>query len=73
MKILEDYETEAEHAKRFDVDVRTLRRWRNLPNGLPYTKAGCTVLYRLDWTEHWLESHKTQRNPEQSRRGRRAA
>jgi hypothetical protein len=37
MKILEDYETEAEHAKRFDVDVRTLRRWRNLPNGLPYT------------------------------------
>jgi hypothetical protein len=71
MRPLEGFETEAQHAERFEVDPRTIRRWRNQPNGLPFTKAGRTVLCHVDWTIEWLRSNREQRNPA-PKRGRAA-
>jgi hypothetical protein len=56
MKVPSPFETDQEHAGRFEVDVATLRRWRR--EGMPHTKVGRIVLYRADWTRAWLETKR---------------
>jgi hypothetical protein len=63
-----DFETDAEHAAWLNVDPRTLRNWRNRPNGVLYTTAGRTILHKREWTLAWLEARKTIRNPTTERR-----
>lgn len=57
--VLEDGEA---HAERLGVHTRTLRRWRDQPSGLPFTRMGSTILYNPAWTREWLESRRVQRN-----------
>jgi hypothetical protein len=71
------FETAAEHARRFNVTIRTLDNWRNQPaGGLPYTTAGRKILFNVNWTKEWLESRRRVNNPtippERQRRGRAA-
>ena len=74
---LAGFDTEPQHiewlAEEFGRhwDPRTLRNWRNEADGLPYTTAGKTVLYRREWTIAWLESRRTVRNPIRAGRRRR--
>lgn len=69
--MLDGFDTVEEHAKRLDRSVRTIYRMINRPNGLPYTKRGREYLLKPEWTQAWYEAGKTQRNPSQTRRGRR--
>jgi hypothetical protein len=71
MKLSSDFDTEAEHAAWIGKDARTLRRLRQLPDGLPYTTAGRTILYKREWTLAWLEARKTVNNPTPPARARR--
>ena len=68
---IEDYEDAAEHAAWLQTTVRTLRRWVDEPDGLPFTTRGQTRLLKRSWTLEWLEGRRMPRNP--SKRGRRAA
>jgi hypothetical protein len=37
-----------------DRDPRTVRRWLNQPDGLPYTKLGNRILIHLPTAREWL-------------------
>jgi hypothetical protein len=65
------FETKAEHAAWLETTERSIDNWRNLPDGLPYTKKGKTPLFCREWTLDWLASRRRQNNP--SLRRRRAA
>ena len=68
-----DLKDEREHAAWLGCTQRTLRRWRNEPDGLDYTTAGRSVLYKREWTLAWLEKKRTVKNPTvpaKRRRGR---
>jgi hypothetical protein len=69
--MLGGFETEDEHAVTTKRSKRTLKRWTQEPDGLPYTMMGRTRLYKPEWTAQWLEQRKRQNNPsQQPRRGR---
>lgn len=70
MSLLQDYLTRDELAQELKVAARTVARWQDLPDGLPYTEMGGRVLYRRQSVLSWLESRE--RHPNQ-RRGRKAA
>jgi len=58
-----DFEIERDHAAWAGIDPKTLRRYRNRPDGLPYTTAGKVILYKREWTLAWLESRRQVNNP----------
>lgn len=63
-KILSEYIEEAALAAEFDVSTRTIRRYRNLPNGLPHVRLGGRILYHVDAVRKWikaLERHPNRR------------
>src|SRR4029453_10609905 len=62
---LRDYLTKAALAKVFGVSERTLDRWRNAPNGLPFATAGATVLFNIVSVRKWLA--KRERHPNRRR------
>lgn len=66
-----DFEDAAAHARRLKKSARTLNRWANAPDGLPFAKCGGSRLFNVRWTLEWLEGRRVQRNP--TRRGRGAA
>jgi len=55
-----DLEPFAEEVKR---DPRTVRRWLNEPDGLPYTRLGNRILIHLPSARKWLFSRMRQREP----------
>jgi hypothetical protein len=71
-RLLEPFETEEQHAERFDCAPRTIRRWRSLPDGLPYTKAGRVVLLHPEWTAEWLTRRRRQHDEVQGRATKRS-
>jgi hypothetical protein len=42
---------------------RTVRRWLDQPDGLPYTRAGCRILIHVPTAREWLMSNLKRRNP----------
>jgi hypothetical protein len=42
---------------------RTIRRWMNQPNGLPFIKLGSRVLIRVESAKKWIADLEQQRNP----------
>jgi hypothetical protein len=67
MPSIEQFETKDEHAAWLKTTPRTLDNWRNVPNGLPYTKAGNKPLFCREWTLEWLASRRRQNNPARKR------
>jgi hypothetical protein len=61
-EVLAGYIDEAALAKAFKKSKRTIARWRNQPDGLPYTTAGATVLVDVCVARDWLRSRMTRPN-----------
>jgi hypothetical protein len=59
----------------FAADVarnpRTVRRWLNQPDGLPFTRIGNRILIHVPTAREWLMKRMKRHNPR--RRGRQAA
>ena len=62
---LRGYLTKTALAKEFRVSERTLDRWRNQPDGIPYTTAGSLVLFNIVSVRRWLA--KRERHPNRRR------
>ena len=62
---LNGYLTKTALAKEFGVSERTIDRWRNQPDGLPFTTAGATVLFNIVSVRKWLA--KRERHPNRRR------
>jgi hypothetical protein len=43
--------------------TRTVRRWIDEPNGLPYTRIGSRILIHMPTAREWLLNRVRQRNP----------
>jgi hypothetical protein len=48
--------------------TRTVRRWLDEPNGLPYTKLGRRILIHLPTARNWLMARMQNVGRERSRR-----
>jgi hypothetical protein len=70
--ILDGYLTLPQFAQQVNRHPRTVRRWMNQPDGLPYINMGNTILLKLQTSCDWLDSKERRPNPTPSRR-RRAA
>jgi hypothetical protein len=44
-------------------DIRTVRRWRNQPDGLPHLKLGRDVYIPVEEARSWLKSKIVTPNP----------
>jgi hypothetical protein len=51
---LVDYLDLEPFAKEVDRDPRTVRRWLNDPDGLPYTRLGNRILIHIPTAREWL-------------------
>ena len=60
------YTPEREKAEQLGVALRTLRKWRQLGKGPPYTKLGKQVHYRDEAQTAWLKSREVQPVREQT-------
>ena len=63
---LADYLDLDPFAEKVDRDPRTVRRWLNQPDGLPYTRIGNRILIHIPSAREWLFSrmrHRTRRQP----------
>jgi hypothetical protein len=61
--LLADFADLADVAKVFKRDERTVRRWLNQPNGLPYTRAGNRILIHVPSARERLMGNLKRRNP----------
>lgn len=53
-ELLSDFVEEKTLAEAFGVSPRTTKRWRDEPDGLPFTKAGSKVLIHMPTAREWL-------------------
>ena len=54
-------------AKEVDRDPRTVRRWLDQPNGLPYSRIGNRILIHVPTAREWILGHMRNRNPRNAR------
>lgn len=59
MNLLNDYLTRAELADELRVTQRTILRWQNRPDGIPFIALGGRILYRRDSVMSWLKGLET--------------
>lgn len=71
--LMADYRDEPTMAKELHVTPRTMARYRNEPDGLPYLLLGGRVYYHLPTVRRWLEQRIVKPNPTRARRPRRSA
>ncbi len=57
-KVLDGYLTEDEEAVALGVVKRTLRTWRKLGKGPPYTKVGRRFFYPIAGNPAWLKANE---------------
>jgi hypothetical protein len=60
---LVDYLDLEPFAKEVDRDPRTVRRWLNKPDGLPYTRIGNRILIHIPTARDWLFARMKHPNP----------
>ena len=63
---LADYADLEQFADAVDRETRTVRRWLNQPNGLPYTRIGNRILIHIPTAREWLFSRIKHPNPRRS-------
>lgn len=51
-------------------DPRTVRRWMNQPDGLPFTRIGNRVLIHIPTARQWMLDRMRRPNPRRERPGR---
>lgn len=62
-QLLSDYLNREQLAAQIGVTPRTIHRWQNLPDGLPYTLLGGRVLFRISSVRAWIEAQERKPNP----------
>lgn len=62
MNILEGYAKRDELAAAFGVTERTIARWTDQVNGLPMTKIGNRVFYRIESAREWIAGRERRMN-----------
>ena len=60
---LEGYLEEHIFADKVDKNIRTVRRWRSQPDGLPFLKLGREVYIPVEEGRSWLKSKIVTPNP----------
>jgi hypothetical protein len=65
---LVDYLDLEPFAKECGRDPRTVRRWLNEPDGLPYTRIGNRILIHIPTAREWLFSRMHHPNPRRDTR-----
>ena len=60
---LADYLDLEPFAAEVDRDPRTVRRWLNQPDGLPFARFGNRILIHIPSAREWLLSRVRHRNP----------
>jgi len=68
--LLDENFTFEQLGKKIHRHPRTILRWSNEPDGLPFTKLGKTRLTTPEWFNAWLASRMRQPNPDRRRRKR---
>lgn len=68
--LLHDFLTRDQLASELHVTPRTVIRWQNQPDGIPYIEMGGRILYRRQSILAWIEGRE--RHPNQ-RRARKTA
>jgi hypothetical protein len=67
--LLADYIDIEPFAVEMQRHPRTIRRWMNQPDGLPFTKLGKRILIRRESAKKWIAAQEHQ--PNQRKRARR--
>ena len=52
--LLDDFLDLEPFAKQVDRDPRTVRRWMDQPDGLPYTRIGNRILVHVPTAREWI-------------------
>jgi hypothetical protein len=63
MSVLEDFQEFELFAAEVKRSVRTVERWTEEPDGLPFTKAGNLRLIHIPTAKQWLLDRMQRRNP----------
>jgi hypothetical protein len=63
-QILEDFLDLEPFAAQVDRDPRTVRRWLNQPDGLPYTRLGNRILIHVPSARAWMFDRMRRPNPQ---------
>jgi hypothetical protein len=50
-------------AEQVNRGPRTVRRWIDAPDGLPYARIGCRLMIHIPTAREWLLNRVRQRNP----------
>jgi hypothetical protein len=63
-QVLDDFLDLAPFAAQVDRHVRTVRRWLDQPDGLPYTRLGNRILIHVPTAREWMLGSQMRRpNP----------
>jgi len=63
MQILDEYQHHAEFAKDNGICERTLSRYRNEPDGIPFMQFGGKIFIHIPGARKWLERRIQRLNP----------
>ncbi|MCC2651646.1 MAG: hypothetical protein K0Q60_1809 [Microvirga sp.] len=69
--LLSEYADLEPFARQLDRHPRTVRRWMDEPNGLPFTRIGSRILIHVPTASQWMMSRMRRPNPQRQRRERR--
>jgi hypothetical protein len=67
--ILEDFVPEVDFARDNNIHPRTVARYRNQPDGLPYVEFGGKVMISVSGAREWLMKRVQRKNQPRSQRG----
>jgi hypothetical protein len=65
--LLADYLDLQPFAAEVNRDPRTVRRWMNEPNGLPYTRIGNRILVHVPTAREWIFGRMHRPNPRRTK------
>jgi hypothetical protein len=71
--ILDDYVDLEPFAREVDRHPRTVRRWLDQPDGLPYTRIGNRILIHVPTARQWIFGRMRRPAPRRAPRRRQAA
>jgi hypothetical protein len=65
-QLLDGWVTTKELARQVKKHERTVKRWTQEPNGLPYANLGNTTIHHMPTTQEWLLGRLRKPNPRRS-------
>jgi hypothetical protein len=65
--LLEDYIDLEPFAAQVDRDPRTVRRWMDVPDGLPHTRIGNRILIHVPTAREWIFGRMRKPNARRSK------